>query len=198
MGLSITGSWADALRPCLLLVITVTSVHTQKLEFGGGSADNQLVAAASSYSSGPQQSGQYNSGYQSGGYGSATYGSGYSGSQVQSGNNNYGQGGYDARPETYGFSCYGKPAALYGDGNYDCRIFHVCQADGRGDTLHCPPKTRFNNYLGVCDWEFKIDRTCLPTYQEESYNSGAQNQNYGQIGGSYGVGQQQNLQQKYR
>lgn len=35
------------------------------------------------------------------------------------------------------------------------RIYHVCQADGRSDTLKCPKWTRFNNYLGICDWHFK-------------------------------------------
>ena len=38
------------------------------------------------------------------------------------------------------------------------RIYHVCQADGRSDTLYCPKWTRFNNYNGVCDWHFKVQQ----------------------------------------
>ena len=58
-------------------------------------------------------------------------------------------------------SCYGQYPGMYGNADYDCKSYSVCQADGRLDVLHCPPYTRFNNYLGVCDWHFKVPTTYL-------------------------------------
>ncbi|GAV04695.1 hypothetical protein RvY_14940 [Ramazzottius varieornatus] len=68
-------------------------------------------------------------------------------------------------------SCYGQYPGMYGNAEYDCKSYSVCQADGRLDVLYCPPYTRFNNYLGVCDWHFKVDSYCNPLYKEEPYNS---------------------------
>lgn len=48
---------------------------------------------------------------------------------------------------------------MTGNVDYDCKTYSVCQADGRLDILYCPPYTRFNNYLGVCDWHFKVPKT---------------------------------------
>ena len=167
--------------------------------------DDFLVSSGSG-SSGYQQS----SGTQS--YGSPSGSSSYSannnnvqGYPLTSGSSDY-SSSHDSNPSAYGFSCQGKAPALYGDANHDCRIFHVCQSDGRGDTLHCPKDTKFNNYLGVCDWEFKIDRTCMPMYKEEQYSAGNSNYDSGSSQGSYGGsmlsgygGQQQNMQQqRYR
>ncbi|GAU94797.1 hypothetical protein RvY_06509 [Ramazzottius varieornatus] len=200
--------------------------HRTEIDTPAGGPGSEPIAAASSYSGGQMAAPQYGSSnmkpYQSSvsSYGGQTsqqpYGSGSSGyssnNNVQgypltSGSQDYGNS-HDSNPSAYGFNCYGKPPALYGDANYDCRIFHVCQADGRGDTLHCPKDTKFNNYLGVCDWEFKIDRTCMPLYKEEQYSAansgyesgqgsygGSSQSSYGGSQGSYG-GQQQ--PQRYR
>lgn len=67
-----------------------------------------------------------------------------------------GRGGYENYDSGYTGGCYGRPAGYYGDASYDCKTFQVCQSDGRLDTMYCPPYTRFNNYLGVCDWHFKV------------------------------------------
>jgi len=104
------------------------------------------------------------------------------------GGGNYG-GGPEYNNDNYGFDCYGKKPALYGDANYDCRIYHVCQADGRSDTIKCPKWARFNNYLGICDWHFKVDNYCnpLPDYKSDSYGSGYQQNSGGyQQGGGGG------------
>ncbi|XP_055343879.1 uncharacterized protein LOC129591986 [Paramacrobiotus metropolitanus] len=163
-----------------LCLATMSSVRSEGKTSNGNAGSAQpnmeipLQAAASSHS---KQ-------LRSGGYSMQNYGSlqNYGGNSDSYGGN----GGYESSPLAYGFNCYGRAPALYGDGNYDCRIFHVCQADGRQDTLYCPKKTRFNNYLGVCDWEDKIDRTCMPLYKEEySYNGNSYgSQNYEQ--GGYG------------
>ncbi|GAU94794.1 hypothetical protein RvY_06508-2 [Ramazzottius varieornatus] len=104
-----------------------------------------------------------------------------------------GGGGYDGGSNyggdnNYGFDCYGKKPGMYGDASYDCRIYHVCQADGRSDTLYCPKWTRFNNYNGVCDWHFKVDNYCNPLYKEDSYGSGGSNYGGGSTYGSSGGG----------
>jgi hypothetical protein len=46
---------------------------------------------------------------------------------------------------------------MYGSPTYDCQVFFICQADGRLDPMPCPQGTRFNNYLGVCDWPQKVN-----------------------------------------
>ncbi|XP_055338724.1 keratin-associated protein 6-2-like [Paramacrobiotus metropolitanus] len=129
-----------------------------------------------------------------GGYGGGGYGGGYGGG----GGGGYG-GGYGSQtgpgyygPESYGdygygFECAGKKPAFYGDSKQDCKVFYICQSDGRTDTFRCPKWTRFNNYLGICDWHFKVDNGCNPldTY-EQSYGN-----NYGggySGGNSYGGG----------
>ncbi|OQV21905.1 hypothetical protein BV898_04118 [Hypsibius exemplaris] len=72
-------------------------------------------------------------------------------------------------------SCHGKPPGMIGNPEYNCKIFHVCQVDGRFDKMDCPSTLRFNNYLGVCDWPNKVDEYCNPIYyysekpQRESY-----------------------------
>jgi len=88
----------------------------------------------------------------------------------QSYGNEKGPGYYG--PESYGdsyggFQCAGKKPAFYGDASQDCKVFYICQSDGRTDTFRCPKWTRFNNYLGICDWHFKVDNSCNPldTYE---------------------------------
>ncbi|OWA51434.1 hypothetical protein BV898_15915 [Hypsibius exemplaris] len=137
---------------------------------------SEPMAAASS---GPNMISASNS------YDSYSSGSSYGGGGGGGGGNNY-ESNYGG--DNYGFDCYGKKPAYYGDGNYDCKVYHVCQADGRSDTFYCPKWTRFNNYLGICDWHFKVDSYCNPLYKEESYGSsygGGQKYSGGGGGGGY-------------
>ncbi|OQV21575.1 hypothetical protein BV898_04477 [Hypsibius exemplaris] len=118
--------------------------------------DQTPVAAASegnyggSYS--PPSYDSYNPGYNKQSYG------------YEKGPGYYGPEGYG---DSYGFQCAGKKPAFYGDAAQDCKVFYICQSDGRTDTFRCPKWTRFNNYLGICDWHFKVDNSCNPldTYE---------------------------------
>lgn len=117
----------------------------------GGSSYSPPSYAAPSYSAPSYDS--YNPGYNKQSYGSEK-GPGY-----------YGPEGYG---DSYGgFQCAGKKPAFYGDAGQDCKVFYICQSDGRTDTFRCPKWTRFNNYLGICDWHFKVDNSCNPldTYE---------------------------------
>ncbi|OQV22665.1 hypothetical protein BV898_03490 [Hypsibius exemplaris] len=96
----------------------------------------------------------------------------YSAPSYDSYNNDYQQ------PYVTG-SCYGQYPGMTGNVDYDCKTYSVCQADGRLDVLYCPPYTRFNNYLGVCDWHFKVDSYCQPLYKEEPYYQPAYKSSYG-------------------
>ncbi|XP_055356106.1 adhesive plaque matrix protein-like [Paramacrobiotus metropolitanus] len=110
----------------------------QPAVIAGNSAEVEpIVAAASGY------------GYQSKPY-SSYYGSSYSGGLYSD--------------SQYGGGCYGKPVGYRGDPSYDCKVFDVCQSDGRFDRFYCPDYTRFNNYLSICDWADKVDSYCNPIY----------------------------------
>ncbi|GAU88801.1 hypothetical protein RvY_01435 [Ramazzottius varieornatus] len=69
--------------------------------------------------------------------------------------------------------CLGHPPGMYGSPTYGCQVFFICQSDGRLDPMPCPQGTRFNNYLGVCDWPSKVDANCNPIYSENYERYGA-------------------------
>ncbi|OQV21900.1 hypothetical protein BV898_04113 [Hypsibius exemplaris] len=48
----------------------------------------------------------------------------------------------------------------YGNPNYNCRIYHVCQSDGRFDTMPCPETLKFSDQLQLCDWPKNVDKYC--------------------------------------
>ncbi|XP_076653059.1 uncharacterized protein LOC143359161 [Halictus rubicundus] len=58
---------------------------------------------------------------------------------------------------TFRFSCEGKPIGLYADPDYDCRIFHVCDREGKGFPVICPNNTAFDQRERVCSDEGPID-----------------------------------------
>ncbi|GAU88792.1 hypothetical protein RvY_01427 [Ramazzottius varieornatus] len=72
-------------------------------------------------------------------------------------------------PNAYPASCYGHPYGYYGNPEYECKTFHFCAEDGRLSSFECPPYTRFNNYLSICDWPHKVDYNCDPVYKDEEY-----------------------------
>jgi len=118
----------------------------------GGSSYSPPSYSAPSYS--PPSYDNYKPDY---GYNKQSYG-------YEKGPGYYGPEGYG---DNYGFQCAGKKPAFYGDASQDCKVFYICQSDGRTDTFRCPKWTRFNNYLGICDWHFKVDNGCNPldTYE---------------------------------
>ncbi|XP_076293436.1 uncharacterized protein LOC143215295 [Lasioglossum baleicum] len=58
---------------------------------------------------------------------------------------------------TFRFSCEGRPIGLYADSDYDCRIFHVCDHDGKGLPVICPNNTVFDQRERVCAEEGPTD-----------------------------------------
>ncbi|OQV21906.1 hypothetical protein BV898_04119 [Hypsibius exemplaris] len=78
-------------------------------------------------------------------------------------------------------NCYGYPPGTTGDPETECYTFEVCQSDGRLDLFYCPDYTKFNNYLGVCDWYWNVDSYCNPYYQETT--SGPEYYNFGEYHG---------------
>ncbi|OQV21886.1 hypothetical protein BV898_04099 [Hypsibius exemplaris] len=76
-------------------------------------------------------------------------------------------------------NCLGHQPGMYGSPTYQCQVFFICQADGRLDPMNCPQGTRFNNYLGVCDWPQKVDANCNPIYSENYERYGALASLYG-------------------
>ncbi|XP_055356127.1 uncharacterized protein LOC129601354 isoform X2 [Paramacrobiotus metropolitanus] len=73
---------------------------------------------------------------------------------------------YEFLTQYYSFICHQKSPGYYGDPHYDCRIFHVCQPDGRRDTFFCPAWTRFNNNVQICDWQHNVDDYCTSRYAQ--------------------------------
>ncbi|XP_055356482.1 uncharacterized protein LOC129601647 [Paramacrobiotus metropolitanus] len=67
-------------------------------------------------------------------------------------------------------NCLGNPAGMYGSPTYNCQVYYICQTDGRLDAMPCAAGTKFNNYLGVCDWPEKVDANCNPLFTDV-YNS---------------------------
>ena len=59
-------------------------------------------------------------------------------------------------PVTVSEFCSSIGAGSFGNPYYHCKIYHVCQKDGRTDTLPCPQGLRFNNIHGLCDWPGKV------------------------------------------
>ncbi|XP_055355164.1 uncharacterized protein LOC129600649 [Paramacrobiotus metropolitanus] len=166
-------------------------LYNGKPESAAAGNPEPLMGAATGYSTryGGGQGSNYNGGYNSG-YDNNNHGGSYS----NYGGNSY-DSGYGSGNSYNNYGCYGRQPGMYGDASYDCKTFQVCQADGRLDTMYCPPYTRFNNYLGVCDWHFKVDSYCNPLYKEEynnnynsysssNYDSGSynNNNNYGNTG----------------
>ncbi|XP_055356122.1 uncharacterized protein LOC129601350 [Paramacrobiotus metropolitanus] len=74
--------------------------------------------------------------------------------------------------------CYGHPPGMYGNPGYNCRVFHICQADGRFDKMDCPASLKFNNYLQVCDWPNQVDSYCNPVYPNQNFYGNSYNYNY--------------------
>ncbi|GAU88804.1 hypothetical protein RvY_01437 [Ramazzottius varieornatus] len=64
--------------------------------------------------------------------------------------------------------CSSVGAGSFGNPHYRCKVYHVCQKDGRGDTLPCPQGLRFNNVDGLCDWPEKVDKFCSPLLRKSS------------------------------
>merc|ERR1719413_168897 len=68
---------------------------------------------------------------------------------------------FSEAPET-AFSCDGQvDGGYYADEEAQCRVFHICTADGAGGlakySFLCPNGTIFNQNYFICDWWFNFD-----------------------------------------
>ena len=52
----------------------------------------------------------------------------------------------------------------YADTTLDCRVFHICDNFGRRVPIACPPLTRFNQIVRVCDWADNVDCSEAPSW----------------------------------
>ncbi|XP_063849341.1 uncharacterized protein LOC135093729 [Scylla paramamosain] len=56
------------------------------------------------------------------------------------------------------FTCAGRPPGHHADTEAGCKVFHVCQEDGRRNSFLCPKGTLFNQHLLTCDHLYRV--TC--------------------------------------
>nr|XP_027236368.1 uncharacterized protein LOC113827665 isoform X1 [Penaeus vannamei] len=66
-------------------------------------------------------------------------------------------------PTEISFSCAGKLPGYYADVQYDCQLYHVCEAHDMTSYL-CPNGTIFNQEIFACDWWFSVDCSAAPNY----------------------------------
>ncbi|XP_063609381.1 uncharacterized protein LOC134783433 isoform X2 [Penaeus indicus] len=74
-------------------------------------------------------------------------------------------------PTDITFSCAGKLPGYYADVQYDCQLYHVCEAHDMTSYL-CPNGTIFNQEIFACDWWFSVDCSAAPNFyhlNEEIY-----------------------------
>ncbi|KAK8779167.1 U-scoloptoxin(01)-Er1a-like [Amblyomma americanum] len=62
------------------------------------------------------------------------------------------------------FDCSDKPIGFYADMEFDCKIFHMCDAYGRRVPHICANDTAFNQRYRVCDWEYNVNCQDSPNY----------------------------------
>ncbi|XP_064476467.1 mucin-6-like [Ornithodoros turicata] len=58
------------------------------------------------------------------------------------------------------FACLGKAEGYYADTTVDCEAFHYCKPDGTRYSFVCPPKSRFNQKLLICDYDLGALALC--------------------------------------
>lgn len=62
------------------------------------------------------------------------------------------------------FDCSDKPIGFYADMEFDCKIFHMCDAYGRRVPHICANDTAFNQRYRVCDWEYNVNCADSPNF----------------------------------
>ncbi|CAG0920391.1 unnamed protein product [Notodromas monacha] len=58
---------------------------------------------------------------------------------------------------TLTFDCTGRSIGFYADQEFNCQIFHLCDADGRRIPYICANETAFNQQYRVCDWAYNVN-----------------------------------------
>lgn len=62
------------------------------------------------------------------------------------------------------FDCSNRPIGFYADLEFECKIFHMCDAYGRRVPHICPNDTMFNQQYRVCDWNHKVNCKDAPNF----------------------------------
>ena len=65
---------------------------------------------------------------------------------------------------TFTFDCTGKSIGFYADLEFNCQIFHLCDAQGRRVPYMCDKMTAFNQKFRVCDWAYNVDCAASPDW----------------------------------
>ena len=65
---------------------------------------------------------------------------------------------------TFTFDCTGRSIGFYADLEFDCQIFHLCDAQGRRVPYMCDKNTAFNQKFRVCDWAYNVDCEAAPNW----------------------------------
>ncbi|XP_054157580.1 U-scoloptoxin(01)-Er1a-like [Oppia nitens] len=61
-------------------------------------------------------------------------------------------------PDTeFHFDCKNRAIGFYADMEFNCQVFHICDAFGRRVSMICPNETAFNQEYRVCDWEYNVN-----------------------------------------
>lgn len=62
------------------------------------------------------------------------------------------------------FDCSNKAVGFYADVEYDCQIFHMCDAKGKRIPHVCANDTSFNQEFRICDWEYNFKCSDAPKW----------------------------------
>lgn len=65
---------------------------------------------------------------------------------------------------TFTFDCTDRSIGFYADLEFDCQIFHLCDAAGRRVPYMCDKMTAFNQKYRVCDWAYNVDCEASPDW----------------------------------
>ena len=68
---------------------------------------------------------------------------------------------------TFTFDCTGRSIGFYADLEFDCQIFHLCDAQGRRVPYMCDKNTAFNQKFRVCDWAYNVDCEASPYWCDD-------------------------------
>ena len=63
----------------------------------------------------------------------------------------------DIEDTEFHFDCKDRAIGYYADVEFNCQVFHICDAFGRRVSMICPNETAFNQEYRVCDWEYNVD-----------------------------------------
>ncbi|XP_013773748.1 uncharacterized protein LOC106458753 [Limulus polyphemus] len=62
------------------------------------------------------------------------------------------------------FDCNTRAVGFYADLEFDCKIFHMCDAYGRRVPYICPNETMFNQEFRICDWSYSVNCADAPNW----------------------------------